>query len=50
MEGVRTSGLKDVSIECSSWNRLVFDDMGRDAISSVMRVNDLRSYGVTIHL
>jgi sec1 family domain-containing protein 1 len=32
------------------WKVLVFDNMGRDIISSVMRVNDLRSRGVTIHL
>jgi hypothetical protein len=29
---------------------LVFDNLGRDIISSVLRVNDLRSRGVTIHL
>lgn len=29
---------------------LVFDNLGRDVISSVLRVNDLRSWGVTIHL
>jgi hypothetical protein len=28
----------------------VFDGMGRDIISSVLRVNDLRAWGVTIHL
>lgn len=32
------------------WKVLVFDNMGRDVISSVLRVNDLRSWGVTIHL
>lgn len=32
------------------WKILVFDDLGRDVISSVLRVNDLRGYGVTIHL
>ncbi|KAF2830423.1 SEC1 family transport protein-like protein SLY1 [Ophiobolus disseminans] len=32
------------------WKVLVFDEMGRDVISSVLRVNDLRSSGVTIHL
>jgi len=32
------------------WKVLVFDKLGRDIISSVMRVNDLRSCGVTIHL
>lgn len=32
------------------WKILVFDDLGRDIVSSVLRVNDLRSWGVTIHL
>ncbi|KAB8342879.1 hypothetical protein FH972_022476 [Carpinus fangiana] len=32
------------------WKVLVFDGLGRDVISSVLRVNDLRSWGVTIHL
>ncbi|KAJ9365196.1 putative Golgi transport protein Sly1 [Paecilomyces variotii] len=32
------------------WKVLVFDNMGRDVISSVLRVNDLRAWGVTIHL
>lgn len=32
------------------WKVLVFDGMGRDVISSVLRVNDLRAWGVTIHL
>ncbi|KAF2458485.1 putative Golgi transport protein Sly1 [Lineolata rhizophorae] len=32
------------------WKVLVFDGMGRDVISSVLRVNDLRGWGVTVHL
>ena len=32
------------------WKVLVFDNLGRDVISSVLRVNDLRASGVTIHL
>lgn len=28
----------------------MFDNLGRDVISSVLRVNDLRAWGVTIHL
>jgi len=32
------------------WKVLVFDTLGRDVISSILRVNDLRSWGVTIHL
>ena len=32
------------------WKVLVFDTLGRDVISSVLRVNDLRAWGITIHL
>ena len=32
------------------WKVLIFDDLGRDIISSVLRVNDLRAWGITIHL
>jgi hypothetical protein len=32
------------------WKVLVFDNLGRDVISSVLRVSDLRAWGVTIHL
>lgn len=32
------------------WKVLVFDDLGRDVISSVMRVKDLRALGVTMHM
>jgi len=32
------------------WKVLVFDALGRDVISSVLRVNDLRGWGITIHL
>lgn len=32
------------------WKVLVFDNLGRDVISSVLRVSDLRAQGVTIHL
>ncbi|KAF8456185.1 Sec1-like protein [Terfezia claveryi] len=32
------------------WKVLVFDNLGRDIISSVLRVQDLRNFGVTIHL
>lgn len=32
------------------WKVLVFDSLGRDVISSVLRVSDLREWGVTIHL
>ncbi|RDL37573.1 Uncharacterized protein BP5553_05006 [Venustampulla echinocandica] len=32
------------------WKLLVFDDLGRDVISSVLRVSDLRAWGVTMHM
>lgn len=32
------------------WKVLVFDNFGRDVISSVLRVDDLREKGVTNHL
>lgn len=32
------------------WKILVFDNLGRDVISSVLRVSDLRTWGVTVHL
>jgi hypothetical protein len=34
------------SADGAAWKVLVFDEMGRDVISSVLRVNDLRSSGV----
>lgn len=32
------------------WKVLVFDDLGRDVISSVLRVSDLRGLGITMHM
>jgi hypothetical protein len=32
------------------WKVLIFDQFGQDIISSVMRVNDLRDNGVTVHM
>ena len=32
--------------DAAAWKVLVFDDMGRDVISSVLRVKDLRASGV----
>ncbi|KAH8556036.1 Sec1-like protein [Umbelopsis sp. PMI_123] len=32
------------------WKVLIFDQFGQDVISSVMRVNDLRDSGVTVHM
>ncbi|KAF9201583.1 Vesicle trafficking between the ER and Golgi [Haplosporangium sp. Z 27] len=34
----------------AEWKVLVFDGFGRDVISSVLRVNDLRENGVTVHM
>ncbi|KAF9321475.1 Vesicle trafficking between the ER and Golgi [Podila horticola] len=34
----------------AEWKVLVFDNFGRDVISSVLRVNDLRENGVTVHM
>jgi hypothetical protein len=32
------------------WKFLVFDKMGQDVVSSVLRVSDLREAGVTVHM
>jgi len=32
------------------WKVLVFDDLGRDVIAAILRVNDLRACGVTMHM
>ncbi|KAJ4371245.1 Vesicle trafficking between the ER and Golgi [Neocucurbitaria cava] len=40
----------NAATDSAAWKILVFDDMGRDVISSVLRVNDLRASGVTIFL
>ena len=32
------------------WKALVFDNLGRDVISSVLRVPALREWGITLHL
>ncbi|ORZ00420.1 Sec1-like protein [Syncephalastrum racemosum] len=32
------------------WKVLIFDKLGQDVISSIMRVNDLRENGVTVHM
>lgn len=32
------------------WKVLIFDKLGQDVISSVLRVNDLREAGVTVHM
>lgn len=32
------------------WKFLIFDQLGQNVISSVLRVNDLREAGVTVHM
>jgi hypothetical protein len=32
------------------WKVLIFDQLGQDVISSILRVNDLRENGVTVHM
>lgn len=32
------------------WKVLIFDKFGQDVISSILRVNDLRENGVTVHM
>ena len=32
------------------WKILIFDQLGQDVISSVLRINDLRENGVTVHM
>ena len=38
------------TLEHTVWKVLVFDKLGQDIISSVLRVNDLRESGVTVHM
>lgn len=49
-----TSGIPTTSILNPNgepiWKVLVFDAFGRDIISSVLRVSDLRAWGVTMHM
>jgi len=33
-----------------AWKVLCFDDLGRDVISCVLRVSDLRALGITMHM
>lgn len=48
--GFLPEGMPIIQDGAPIWKVLVFDNLGRDVISSVMRVNDLRSCGITIHL
>lgn len=42
--------LAPVTSEDPVWKILIFDQLGQDVISSVLRVNDLRENGVTVHI
>jgi len=44
-----TNDAPDTATGAAIWKVLVFDEMGRDVISSVLRVNDLRASGVLAH-
>lgn len=41
-----TASATTTTTDGAAWKVLVFDDMGRDVISSVLRVHDLRASGV----
>ncbi|CAG8518606.1 679_t:CDS:2 [Paraglomus occultum] len=43
------SAIPPVDVE-TVWKVLIFDEFGRDVISSVLKVNDLRKNGVTVHM
>lgn len=45
-----TTNNVDGNSENTVWKVLVFDKFGQDIISSIMRVNDLRENGVTVHM
>ncbi|GAA5817701.1 hypothetical protein MFLAVUS_011252 [Mucor flavus] len=47
-EGPSTSAVG--SPENIVWKVLIFDKFGQDIISSIMRVNDLRENGITVHM
>ncbi|GAA5805225.1 hypothetical protein HPULCUR_010739 [Helicostylum pulchrum] len=47
-EGPSTSAVG--SPENVVWKVLIFDKFGQDIISSIMRVNDLRENGITVHM
>lgn len=48
--GAQASDLLGVTKGDPVWKFLVFDKMGQDIISSVLRVSDLRDAGVTVHM
>jgi hypothetical protein len=48
--GAQASDLLGVMKGNPVWKFLVFDKMGQDIISSVLRVSDLREVGVTVHM
>ena len=32
------------------WKLLIYDSLGQDIISPLLKVNDLREYGITVHM
>ncbi|ANB11579.1 Sly1p [Sugiyamaella lignohabitans] len=44
------NGAAPAQVQGPIWKVLVFDSVGRDIISSVLRVNDLFKNGVTVHM
>jgi sec1 family domain-containing protein 1 len=49
-ESTDLTGLPEVGKGDPVWKFLVFDKLGQDVISSVLRVSDLREAGVTVHM
>lgn len=45
-----SSGSIDANQQPTIWKVLIFDSLGRDVISSVLRVNDLFKNGITVHM
>ncbi|KAJ2545771.1 Vesicle trafficking between the ER and Golgi, partial [Coemansia sp. RSA 1933] len=45
-----TSSNNEKDVEAPIWKVLVFDSFCRDVVSTVLRVNDLRDNGVTVHM
>lgn len=49
--GIQTNALSGTTgTEAPIWKVLVFDTFCRDVISTVLRVNDLRDNGITVHM
>ena len=46
----QNDGLPQVGNGEPVWKFLIFDQVGQNVVSSVLRVNDLREAGVTVHM